>query len=579
MLHKQVEPKERHKLADPASQSGNSKPPYTVQDVPLGTARKVRIIIIGAGASGLNAIRTFREHLTNFESIVYEKNPSVGGTWYENRYPGCKCDIPSHNYQFSWKPNHSWTSFFSPAKEIEEYLRRLCEDEPMKEEIKLEHEIVGAHWNEETALWKVTVKSIASGIVFDDHCDFLLNASGILNNWQWPDIPGLHEFEGTLLHSANWDEAFDWAGKRVAVIGNGSSGVQIVPAMQEGARKLVHFIREPTWIVPPRLQSLALTKAAGILSQIDMDDEENFTSEQIGKFKADPVLYTKFVKAVEEQVNSNFFIVLKDSDAHRKATEFVTQYMKAALDNDDELIKLLVPQFPLGCRRMTPGVGYLESLTKPNVRAVSEMIVRVNKTGLLMSSGETIEVDAIVCATGFNVSFRPRFPIIGRKGNLQDIWSRDVPLSYMSCAVPDFPNYFVFLGPNAPVGHGSVFTIVELIAKYIASIIGKCQTENIAAVSPSHAAVKDLSEHTKVFMPRTTWAGSCTSWFKNGTADGPVTALHPGSRIHFFHMLESFRGEDWEYVYRTSSNRFSYLGNGFSIKEFDGSDSTWYLDG
>lgn len=137
----------------------------------------------------------------------------------------------------------------------------------------------------------------------------------------------------------------------------------------------------------------------------------------------------------------------------------------------------------------------------------------------------------------------------------------------------------VFLGPNAPVGHGSVFTIVELIAKYIASIIGKCQTENIAAVSPSHAAVKDLSEHTKVFMPRTTWAGPCTSWFKNGTADGPVTALHPGSRIHFFHMLDCFRGEDWEYVYRTSSNRFSYLGNGFSIKEFDGSDSTWYLDG
>lgn len=180
MLHKQVEPKERHKLAAPASQSGNSKPPYTIQDVPLGTARKVRIIIIGAGASGLNAIRTFREHLTNFESIVYEKNPSVGGTWYENRYPGCKCDIPSHNYQFSWKPNHSWSSFFSPAKEIEEYLRRLCEDEHMKDEIKLEHEVVGAHWNEETALWKVTVKSIASGIVFDDHCDFLLNASGIL---------------------------------------------------------------------------------------------------------------------------------------------------------------------------------------------------------------------------------------------------------------------------------------------------------------------------------------------------------------------------------------------------------------
>ncbi|KAI4597981.1 hypothetical protein KJ359_003789 [Pestalotiopsis sp. 9143b] len=283
MLHKQVEPEDRHRVLAPVSQSGDANPSYTIHEHPLGTARKVRIVIVGAGASGLNAIKTFRERLTNFESVVYEKNPSVGGT--------------------------CWASFFSPAKEIEGYLCRLCEDEHMLEEIKLEHEVVGAYWDEKAALWKVTVNSVASGIVFHDHCDFLLNANGILNNWQWPDIPGLHDFQGTLLHSANWNEAFDWAGKRVAVIGNGSSGVQIVPSMQESARELIHFIREPTWIVPPRLQSLALTKAAGVLSQIEMDDEENFTTEQIQKFKADPIFYTKFVKAIEEQVNSNFFIV------------------------------------------------------------------------------------------------------------------------------------------------------------------------------------------------------------------------------------------------------------------------------
>lgn len=180
MLHKQVEPEDRHRVLAPVSQSGDANPSYTIHEHPLGTARKVRIVIVGAGASGLNAIKTFRERLTNFESVVYEKNPSVGGTWYENRYPGCKCDIPSHNYQFSWKPNHSWASFFSPAKEIEGYLCRLCEDEHMLEEIKLEHEVVGAYWDEKAALWKVTVNSVASGIVFHDHCDFLLNANGIL---------------------------------------------------------------------------------------------------------------------------------------------------------------------------------------------------------------------------------------------------------------------------------------------------------------------------------------------------------------------------------------------------------------
>ena len=138
--------------------------------------------------------------------------------------------------------------------------------------------------------------------------------------------------------------------------------------------------------------------------------------------------------------------------------------------------------------------------------------------------------------------------------------------------------YKVFLGPNAPIGHGSVFTITELLAKYIVGIIQKCQVEGIKAIVPSKPAVDQLYEHTQAFMPRTAWAGSCSSWFKGGTVNGPVTALHPGSRIHFFHMLERFRGEDWDYVHLDKYNRFAYLGNGFSTKELDGSDSTWYLD-
>ncbi len=152
------------------------------------------------------------------------------------------------------------------------------------------------------------------------------------------------------------------------------------------------------------------------------------------------------------------------------------------------------------------------------------------------------------------------------------------PRAYMSFAVPDFPNYFVFLGPNGPIGHGSVFTIAEYLAKYITRIIRKCQNESIKAIAPSHAVVEDLYEHIDKFMPRTAWTGNCRSWFKDGKVDGPVIAVHPGSRIHFFHMLEQFRGEDWEYVYE-KANRFWYLGNGFSTKELDdGGDKTWYLN-
>jgi hypothetical protein len=139
----------------------------------------------------------------------------------------------------------------------------------------------------------------------------------------------------------------------------------------------------------------------------------------------------------------------------------------------------------------------------------------------------------------------------------------------------------VFLGPNSPIGHGSVFTITEHIAKYIIRIIQKCQTEGIASIAPTHSSVAEFAQHIDTFMPRTAWQGSCRSWFKGGAQDGPVTALHPGSRIHFFHMLETFRGEDWHYTYqqRTKGNRFAYLGNGYSVKELDEAyDPTWYLD-
>ncbi|KAK1512517.1 monooxygenase [Colletotrichum costaricense] len=539
------------------SRTPDPKPaePYVVVEQPLGTGKRVRIITIGSGASGLNMIRTFRQKLTNFEHIVYEKNPEVGGTWYENRYPGCKCDIPSHNYQFSWKPNKEWSSFLSPAEEIQAYLCRLCDGEDLRRQIKTNHLVTGAFWDEDAGRWTVRVKNLEDGVEFEDYCEFLLNASGILNNWKWPDIPGLHDFSGSLLHSADWDDKFDWKGKRVAIIGNGSSGVQIVPAVQRGkdAKEMIHFIRGPTWIMPPRVQTLLLGKAKQTMEQIELDDDENFTPAQIDKFKSDPALYKSFVKAIEEQVNNNFFLVLKDSETHRQATEGVTQYMQSALNDDQRLIDILIPKFPISCRRMTPGVGYLESLTKPNARVISGGIARVVTDGLVTESGEHIAVDAIVCATGFDVSFRPRFPIIGRRStNLQDIWAKDIPKAYMSCAVPEMPNYFVFLGPNAPIGHGSVFTITELLAKYIAGIIKKCQTEGIKSISPSLDAVNELHEHTQAFMPRTAWAGSCRSWFKGGAVDGPVTALHPGSRIHFFHMLENFR--DLSITSNTTSN-------------------------
>ncbi|KPM39821.1 putative sterigmatocystin biosynthesis monooxygenase stcW [Neonectria ditissima] len=582
-------------IASQAPISTDASSRYQVLEEPLGSTRHIRIVGIGAGMSGINMIRTLKLHLTNYEHVVYEKNPVVGGTWHENRYPGCKCDVPSHNYQFSWRPNPEWTSFFSPAPEIQAYLCRVCEEEDLSSVIRTEHQVERAEWYEERGAWLLKVRNLHNGKVFDDHCDFLLDSCGILNHWKWPTIPGLSDFKGDLVHSADWPESFSSTDKTVALLGNGSSGVQILPELQRTAKRLVHFVRHPTWIVPSRLQLLAQGPGGSILQEIEMNDDETFSTAQIDRFKSDPAFYRKFVKAIEEVVNGNFPLTLKDSEFAKVMQQRAKGYMTQALGGNKRLCSALIPEFPLGCRRLTPGVGYLEALQSANVSVVTEPIVRVVSEGLETSNGELIKVDAIVCATGFDVSFRPRFPVIARDENLQDRWTSHVPKSYMSCAVPGFPNYFsqshpstnhlflayaflAFLGPNAPIGHGSVFTITEHIAKYITRIIRKCQMEGIKSITPSQAAVDQLFEHTQSFMPRTAWSGNCTSWFKNGAMDGPVTGLHPGSRIHFFHMLEGFRGEDWEYTYLKANNRFSYLGNGFSTKELDEGNRTWYLD-
>lgn len=153
---------------------------YAVREEPLGTPKPIRIIGIGAGASGINMVRTLRLNLTDYEHVIYEKNEDVGGTWFENRYPGCRCDIPSHNYQFSWRPNPEWSNFFSPAEEIEAYLCQICKDEKMMDVIKTSHKIVGARWNESKGIWEVKVVNLKTGEEFDDYANFLLDASGIL---------------------------------------------------------------------------------------------------------------------------------------------------------------------------------------------------------------------------------------------------------------------------------------------------------------------------------------------------------------------------------------------------------------
>ncbi|KAL2885404.1 phenylacetone monooxygenase [Ceratocystis lukuohia] len=563
-----------HSRASSSPESSVSS--YTIQNAPIDLPRPVRIITIGAGASGINLIRTLRLKLGDpFEHVVYEKNPQIGGTWYENRYPGCRCDVPSMSYQFSWKKSTDWTNLCASAAEIESYLCAICDEEGMHPLIKLSHTIVNAAWDEDTAMWEVTVEK-PDGSRFVDKANFLIDASGILNKWQYPKVSGLDAFSGQLIHTANWPtDGLSVAGKRVALIGNGASGVQVLPWLAENAASLHHVIRSPTWILPPRVAMMKMGPMAEIIGKIELDDEDNFTAAQIARFKEDTDLYNRLTQAMEDDMHVKFAIsLIEDSPQEKWASQKCREFMTAMLGGDETLCKALIPDFSFGCKRITPAPGYLEAFRKPSVRLVKDTIAAFEEKGLRMANGDLVEVDVIVCATGFESSFRPTFPIIGRRGNLQDIWAKEEPKSYMSLAIADMPNFFKFLGPNAPIAHGSVFSLSEHIATYIARAISKARTQNIRAMTPSTGAVEDYHEHVTKFMPRTTWAGNCSSWYKGGKTEGAsINALHPGSRLHFIKMLEDFRGEDWDIEYRPAQsgdqkvNRFAYLGNGFTIAE------------
>lgn len=247
------------------------------------------------------------------------------------------------------------------------------------------------------------------------------------------------------------------------------------------------------------------------------------------------------------------------------------------LGGDKDLAAKLTPDWEVGCRRVTPGPGYLEAFTRPNVSLVTDHISHIDATGIVTKDGTHHDFDVIVCATGFDVTHRPPFPVIGLNAtNLSDYW-QDEPLGYLSVACPNMPNYFLFTGPNATVGHGSLMATLSWVAQYISLWLAKISTEDIKYVSPSAAATEEFNTYGDEIMERLIWSGECRSWYKNNRVDGRVTAIWQGSAMGFREVVEGLRPEDWEIVYRTA-NRWRWMGNGRTkIEGTPGADLAFYI--
>ncbi|MCJ1298381.1 hypothetical protein MMC08_001170 [Hypocenomyce scalaris] len=284
----------------------------------------------------------------------------------------------------------------------------------------------------------------------------------------------------------------------------------------------------------------------------------------------------EYRKMIENELNQRFKFIIKGTQQALEARQYSEEEMTRKLNGDPTLADKIIPKdFNVGCRRPTPGNGFLEALVAKNTTCFTGPINRITPTGFVDHEGNEHEVDVIICATGFDTSWAPRFPFICQGRDLRDIWTPGNVTSYLSVGVPEFPNHFSFCGPYGPLAHGSFFPLIEQWNAYINKVICKMQVENIKSLRPKQAAAEQFRQHADTFLQRTAWTGPCRSWFKNGTIDGQVM-IYPGSRLHFMELLESPRYEDYDIRY-WHENKFAFLGNGFTTREQDGRDITYYL--
>ncbi|KAF4465021.1 FAD-dependent pyridine nucleotide-disulfide oxidoreductase [Fusarium albosuccineum] len=533
----------------------------------IDAPRPLKVIYIGAGVSGILAAILFRKAVPSLDLVIYEKNPEIGGTWFENRYPGCACDIPSHAYQLSFESWTDWNHFYAGAPEILEYWKKVADKYNVREHI--------------VRLQKVDADP---PVIIEDEADVFITGTGLLNEWKWPSIPGLHSFTGEILHTANWQDSFSAVDKRVAVIGAGSSGIQVVPALAPKVEAMDHYIRGKTWISNQLSEDILKARTT---AQHSSDGATNFVYEQKEKdlWKKDPSAYIAYRKELEFRLQGNYEVTQRDSPRHHLARSTYEKNMRERLKERPELLTQLLPDFPPLCKRLTPGPGYLEALTTSHVSTISEPIAYIDSTAIVTKDGIRRPVDAIICATGFETSPGSGFPIYGRDGiNLREKY-KSRPKSYLGLCTDNFPNFFQSLGPNSFQGAGSLLIMMEYTHQYMAKILHRLAYGNVRTIEPKRRQVENFTNYCDEYFQKTVYTSDCISWYKTFPTDPNekprVTALWPGSSIHAIRALESVRWEDYD-MEVCDGNDFGWFGNGSTCGEKDIGDNiedlTWYLD-
>ncbi|MAL94266.1 MAG: 4-hydroxyacetophenone monooxygenase [Haliea sp.] len=499
-------------------------------------AAEFPVVVIGAGMGGVLAGIRLGE--AGIPYTVIEKNPGVGGTWYENRYPGCRVDVPGHSYSYSFAPNHDWSSHFPLADEIRAYYEHCAEHYGVMPHIRFRTEVVAAVFDEERQLWQVEIQD-AEGKRETLTAAAVISAVGQLNRPKFPDIPGLDGFQGEVVHSGAWPKGLSLDGQRVAVIGSGASAFQIIPEMAKTSSKLTVFQRSPAWMFPnPGYHTPVGEGQKWALRKLPF----------YSKWYRFWLFYTSVEGVYDKTLMDPSW---QRSDSVSAANDEMRQALTAWIESqvqDPALLKKVLPTYPpFGKRILQDNGTYLEALQKDNVELVTEGIVSIEPNAVRTADGRLHEVDAIVCATGFHAD-RFLFPmkIVGRGGvELSDQWGETNGRAYLGITVPNFPNLFCIYGPNTNlVVAGSIAHNCESQVTYILRCIELLLREGQHTVECRQEIHDAYNERVDAVNAGTAWgAPQVENWYKNDA--GRVTANLPFRIIDYWKMTHRLHPEDY----------------------------------
>ena len=450
-----------------------------------------KIAIVGSGFSGIGmAIRLLKEGERDF--VLLERADAIGGTWRDNTYPGCRCDVPSHLYSYSFAPNPSWSATFSPQPEILDYLRDVAARFGVLPHVRFGTELDSARWDDAESRWQAET---SSGSLT---ADVLIAAQGPLSDPIIPDLPGLDTFEGTTFHSARWDHDHDLSGKRVAVIGTGASAIQFVPRIQPQVGQMHVFQRTPPWVVPHPNRAMS-----------DLEHK---------LYRALPAAQLAMRGAIY-WARETFVLQFRNRRMRDLATRMALRQLERQVP-DPELRAKLTPSYEFGCKRILPTDEWYPALQQPNVELVTDAIAEVRPRSVVTAGGEEREVDTIIFGTGFHVTDIPVADRLrGRDGrSLSEHWDGS-PTAYKGAAVAGFPNLFFLVGPNTGLGHNSIVFMIESQVNYVAGALKAMRRRGATVVDVRPEAQAAYNAELEEMTRGTVWvSGGCSSYYidRNG---------------------------------------------------------------